>query len=681
MDYDTAEGVDSGVSEDAFADPVLTAYQTRGEQEYWIDELDAARKERSAFRERGLKTIKRYADERDVPTSGASNFNIFFANTEIKLSSLYARTPVPDIKRRFDDADDDVSRVAAILLQRNISYELECEGFDPKLKQMLFDRLVPGIGLGWLRLDQEEGAPHVDPTTGIPVPGSEITNQSAAVDYVAWDDFHWAPCRVWSECRWVARRIPMSKADVRNRFADKVDRKLLNSLSFALPTGNGPVGESMKPKHVTEATIDVLEIWDKVRGLIFWVTEGCEVPLDVQRDTNEFPDFFPTPLPPMGRFTTSNTTPIPDFALVQDQYNELDHLNNRASQLVRALQLKWVYDSSNPALRDLYTNAGELVGIPVKDWAVQVSEKGGLKNAMEFAPLDEIANTYQKLIQARDLVKQQIYEIEGIADFMRGVTNPYVTAAATQAAGAAGTSRLSVMQHEVADYIQRLLRLKAHLICKFYTPSSILERVGQLNSADQPLLGPALQLLKTVDARHFRLLVSVDSIQLPNWNQEKSERNELIQAITNLMGQLLPAVQQQPALAPLGLNLLKFGIAGYKGSKEIEGAIDAGLQQLTAVAQQPQPPKPTPEEIAAQQTQQKLQADLQKAQLEEETKRRIADQQAAIKTAELQQRDRELLLRERELDHRIAHDRAHTHIDVVDGATRHALELAQLGAA
>lgn len=669
--------IDSGVSENMI-DPVVAQFMTEGEQQHWVDELTASRKEREKFNKRGTETIKRYADEREV-LSTASHYNIFFANTEIKLSSLYARTPKPETKRRFSEPTDQVSRVAAMVLDRNVSYELECEGFDAKFKQMLFDRLVPGVGIGWARLDQDEGEHDAD-EYGQPIEGSNIKYQLADIDYVAWNDFLWAPCRVWTECRWVGRRVPMTKDAIKERFSTTADKAMLSALSFSVPTSLTSVdkGEPTAPKHSTQATVDVFEIWDKERGLIFWISESADKPLDVQQDTNEFPDFFPTPLPPMCRTTTSSTTPISDFSLVQDLYNELDGLNNRCSKLVRALQLKFVYDAENPELKALFTTASELEGVGVKSWSVMQAEKGGIRGSMEFVPLQEIADTYMKLVQARDMVKSQIMEIEGISDFLRGVQQPYVTAAASQATSAASSTRLSVMQQEVADYVQRLLRLKAHLICKFYTPKTIMGRVGTLSQADMQFVPQALQLLADEQLRHFRLEVSVDSIQQLNYNQEKADKNEAAHAITALLTQILPAAQQNPKLLPFGLEMLKWMVSDYKGAKGLEGVLNQATEQLqqAAAQQQQQPPKPTPAEMKMQAQQAQIQADMQIAQIQAQSAQAIAQMQAQIKQMSLQIDAMNAQTKAKAVDASIARDQAHTHMALVEGAHTQAMDRA-----
>jgi len=62
-----------------------------------------------------------------------------------------------------------------------------------------------------------------------------------------------------------------------------------------------------------------------------------------------------------------------------------------------------------------------------------------------------------------------------------------------------------------------------------------------------------------------------------------------------LMQALTPMMQDRPETAPLMLEMLRWGMAGFKGGKQIEGVLDQAIK----IAQQPKPPKPlTPMEQA-----------------------------------------------------------------------------------
>ena len=203
---------------------------------------------------------------------------------------------------------------------------------------------------------------------------------------------------------------------------------------------------------------------------------------------------------------------------------------------------------------------------------------------------------------------------------------------------------------------------------------------GNLNAVDQQYISPALQLLKDDQMSQFRLSVSVDSLQLPNWNTEKAERSETIQAITKMMSVILPAVQQTPQIAPLGLELIKWGVSGFKGAQSIEGVIDSGLQQLLQASQQGQgaPKQPSPDEIKAQAAMQKAQLDFQAVQTQENTKLQVAQLQAQLKQQQLAMaqmqserdnaiRERQLVMRQGELAAEVAHQQAsHVHDAAID---------------
>jgi hypothetical protein len=677
----------SGIGLDGeFQDTVLTKFQTTDQQTHWQKEIDASRREHQEFVKRGFKTIDIYGDKRD-DSSNRANYNVFFANTETKLAAMYAQTPKPDIKRRFNDPDDQASRVGSEILTRNIEFELDVYNFDGKVKQILFDRVVPGIGVGWVRYEREGGdqveqqVPHpqagqfiAHPETGEPtlvpqdatttqVATTPITHEVADIDYVSWDDFLWAPCRVWSLCRWVGRRISMSKDALEARFKGKVPDNYLSAISYAKDEGNKKVGDDRRstPKYNTEYTTDVFEIWDKEEGLIWWISESCDVPLDVREDTLEFDGFFPTPIPPLARVTTSNTIPISDYSEVQDLYRELDTLSHRTSMLSQALQIKFVYNGAFPELKDLILTTSELEGVPVKDWGL-MNEQGGLAGAIQFMPLDELVKSYTQMSAARDAVKNQINEIEGISDMFRGASTPNETTLATAQKSAFGTARISIIQSEVAAYLQGLLRLKAHLICKFYSPQTLMERAGAISQADQAFVSQALQVLKDGAMNHYKLNISVDSIQLPNWNLEKAQKTEVIGTIFQGLQQIAPLAQQQPQLVPFFAKIIKWGITGYKGAQQIEGDIDQMLQSMQQMAAQKQsaPPQPTPAQLTQQTKQAQIQSQQQIAQDTNQTRLQIAQLQASI-----DEKDLDLRAQEQELDRLKMmvgiNDDAHTH--------------------
>ena len=123
----------------------------------WLAEITAAEEELKKFRERGRRTNRRFLDERDTATASNKWFNIFYANTNILESALYAQLPKPTVERKYKDYKDDVARVAALILERCISPDLDdpLDFFDATMRHCVQDRLVPGLAQAWLRLETD----------------------------------------------------------------------------------------------------------------------------------------------------------------------------------------------------------------------------------------------------------------------------------------------------------------------------------------------------------------------------------------------------------------------------------------------------------------------------------------------------------------------------------------------
>src|SRR4029450_3712799 len=101
------------------------------------------------------------------------------------------------------------------------------------MRAAVADRFIAGLGQIWCRYDCDiestevpappdpmTGQPPVDPATGAPatVPQETLICEEAEVDFVYWADFRYSPCRRWRECRWVARRVYMTRRRLMERF-------------------------------------------------------------------------------------------------------------------------------------------------------------------------------------------------------------------------------------------------------------------------------------------------------------------------------------------------------------------------------------------------------------------------------------------------------------------------------
>jgi hypothetical protein len=381
----------------------------------------------------------------------------------------------------------------------------------------------------------------------------------------------------------------------------------------------------------------VWEIWCKTSKRVYFYSDEADEILDTKEDPFGLPNFFPTARPLFAANSTDNLIPTPDYTFVQPQYEELNVLNSRISNLISACKVVGTYDKKSKELATVLSpSTPETLMVPVDSWDA-FAQSGGIKGSTSFLPISEIAQVIQQLQSAAEIVKQQIYELTGISDIIRGQSSPYETAAAQGIKAQYASLRLQTRQTEVAEFFAELIRIKAFLMVKFYDPQRLVAKAGPMNQHDMQFVGPAIQLLKDELLANTSIEVSVDSLQLADWQQDKQEMNEAVSALANLLREAIPAAQQNPALGPMLLHIIKAQMSKYRGMREMESYIDEQLQAALAGSQQPQQDKVDPEEAKAQQAQMAQQAQ-QQAQLQQEQMK--AQAEASQKAAELQLKER-----------------------------------------
>ncbi len=617
----------------------------------WLNEIKAAKKELTPWQEQGNKVVDVFLDKRSDGEKSSHKFNLFAANISILSSALFAKIPRPDVARRFKDPQDQVGRVAANVLQRVLVTELETEGdFVHTARQVIQDRLVPGAGVAWVRYAPKVEYPAEQPLQLSNDENDElreeegasplITAESTPIEHVLWSDVLWSPCRKWEECRWVARKVYLSADELKERFGEEAAEALLaTEQEVADEQTKNRTSKENSPKHNVIDTVCVWEIWCKTSKKVYFLSENASDLLDYKDDPFGLPDFFPTAKPLLANTSTGNMIPQPDYVRIQDQYDELNVINSRISNLVKACKVAGAYDKSNAGLKNIFApNTPETVLVPVDKWEA-FAEKGGIRGGIDFVPIDQIAAVISQLQTAAERIKQQIYELTGISDIIRGASSPYETASAQNMKAQYTGLRLQTNQNELAEYFSRLLRIKAFLITKFYTPETIMQKCGQLVEADMALLPQAIDLLKNELLSNTHVEVSVDSLQLAEWGKDNQERNEAISALANLLREAIPAVRENPAMGPFFLHLIKFQLSSYKGAREIEGFIEQELQKLLVAGTEQKQDKPDPAQIQAdsqiKMKQADLQAGMEKTTAELQSKERIAQGDQALESRKL----------------------------------------------
>ena len=650
------------------------------EHQRLVTEISLYQKEVGDWETKGKKIQRRYKDNRK-PGDEKVRYNILWSNIQTLAPALYAKNPKPNIERRFKD-NDALSRVTSEVLERGVDFFVNSDKFSMCMKQAVLDRLLPGRGTSWVRYvphfrdatipggeevkaEGEEISDETDTDDEGEETPQEVSYEEVACDYVHWQDFGHNICRIWDEVYLCWRMVYLTRNELVERFGETGND---------VPLDYTPKGlkDEKTPSDLKKATI--YEMWDKQKKCAYWLHKDMEDILDEVEDPLELPDFFPCPRPLLATTANDSLIPVPDYTQYQDQAIELDELTARISSIKKALKLMGVYDSSAQGLERLLSEGIENKLVPVDQWAI-FAEKGGIAGVVDFFPLKEVSEALLALFQAREQTKNDLYEITGMADIMRGATDPDETASAQKIKGQYVNLRLRASQDEVQRFARDMVRIIGQIIAEHFSLETIKEisgmklltamekqqlqmmqqppqmqgpaqpgqapmgaqpQQGQPNQSPQPPAAPppipdeiqeqldnptweeVYALLKNDSLRTFRIDIETDSTIRADEDAEKDDRVQFLDAAGGFIQRGMMAVEQDPDLAPLMGEMLRFGVQAFRVSKPLEGAFNVAIAKMEKKASQATAqPKPNPEQMKIQADQAADQARLQ------------ADQQAA----------------------------------------------------
>lgn len=672
----------------------------QGKAAYWKAEIHACDKEMEKWRKRATEVVKRYRDEREDSMglgSHSKKYNMLWSIIRTTMPAVYGKPPKPIVVRRFTDPDN-VARVAAMILERTLEFQLANQSaFHPAIRNALQDRLLPGMGTCWVRFQQAQQSP-----TGTLDNDyyARLSGTIAAVDFIYWEDFGFIPARTWEEVPAVWRVVYMTYDQLVTRFGKEVaDNTPLDYVPARHPNASQSTNETDEPKNRVFKQAKIYEIWDKRDSKVTWISMLRDSPLDEKPDPMQFPDFFPCPKPLFATNTTGNLVPVPDYYMYQDQASEIDNLTQRLYMLTKALKVAGVYDQGSPEVGRLLTEAVDNQLIPTDQWAA-FAEKGALKGTIAFLPIQEVIEVVDRLFNIRQQLIQDIYQITGLSDIIRGASNPNETLGAQKIKAQFASVRLSDLQQELARFVTEVLQRMGHVAIHFFDDKTLVEQSSIMQSPDgqmvlqqaqqamqqrmqqamqqmqppptngggvpmaQPhmpqvpptnIVQQALQLLRKGRLVDYRIEVASDSMIEPDLEAERTARNEFITAVTQFTQQAFPAMQQMPALTPVVQALMMFGVRGYKVGRDVEGIIEAAFNELrNNPPQQPPDPKAEALKMKAQMDAQKQQADAQAKAQEQQGEFMLEQQRMSM---ELQKMREEMVLEREKAQQEAENDR------------------------
>ena len=596
--------------------------------QHWGKEMEAAERRLRKYKKQGNQVVKRYLDDREGQSgdfyeggrgNAPSKLNLFHKNISTTMAMLYGNTPQINVSREHADPDDDIARVAGLMFQRMLLADVEPSGEDLStvLKAALQDRLLPGMGLARVRYDMATmTVPGLDPQTMEPTETEVLDYEDAPIDYIHWQDARWGWGRTWKEIPWWAFRAWLTKEEVTERFGEKVAKNI--EYKNQTPEGSTKSDDQSDPDQKDNVQkAEIWEIWNKDDTRVYWFSEGADLILDMRDDPLGLDGFWPMPRPMVANPTTTMFVPKADFIMAQDLYNEIDELQSRISTITRAIKVVGVYDkSAGDSVGRMLKEGVENDLIPVDNWAM-FAEKGALDGVIDWFPVQEVVGTLQTLQQVQSVKQEQLYEITGMSDIMRGGNTDQYTAAQTQGMKAKmGSIGIQALQEEFARFASDLEALKAEVIAKHFSKETIVKQsnAGFLPEADKDKVAPALELMQSPDIK-WRVNIKPETIAMMDYAQIKNDRTEFLMSMAQFIQSAAPAAEAVPGSLPILLELMKWAMAGFKGAEYLEGTFDTAIDAAKKTPPPGQENKgPSPEETKMQIEQMKLQGQQQKQQ-------------------------------------------------------------------
>lgn len=576
---------------------------------------------------------KQLADlDRLANTTRDREFQMFWANMEVVKPTLYAHPPVPVVTVRFKDRKP-LPREAAELLERCSITNFAREDIDSTMKLVRDDLAVCSRGVSWCWYEVDEK-----------------NEQRARIAHVDRKDFLHEPARYWHENGWVARGSWMTRKEARKRFS-KYSGKAYATAEYAKrKDADGEAEYSEKARF--------WELWSKVEQRIVWVSPNVDTVLDeaTPDEMLTLDDFFPCPKPAYGTIKKGTQKPIPDFLLYKDQLEEINELTARISALSEALRLKGFYAAGAEDISDsietaLKSTDNRALLIPVSSTAAFGGK--GLADAVVWLPLEMVANTITSLVNLRRQLIEDVYQITGLSDIMRGATDPKETLGAQQLKSQYGSIRIRERQAELVRLACDLTRIQCEIMSENFSPETLaamsqselptvaalqeqvngvhkqmIELQAQVKMAtenpqvaamaqQQPeqaqqiaqqaqqqmqayqgqiqelqntvTLEAVVELLRDQRLRPFILDIETDSTIQPDEDAAKQRATEFATAVGGFIGQAFPMVQAEPQLAPFVGEMLKFVSNPFRAGRALEGTIDELVEKMKQFASQPKP--------------------------------------------------------------------------------------------
>lgn len=441
---------DNQAYEQADFDPSIDKESSKA----WLNLIEDAEKALKDWQDKSDNIDKRFADlARLANVTRDREFQLFWANIQVLGPSVYSRPPVPVVVPRFRDRRA-VPRTASELLERCATVAFEKDGIDATMRLIRDDMIRLARGCAWVRYEDKEKH------------GKKI--EKVCIEHVDRRDWLCSPARKWQEVDWVARRAWMSPDEMEKRFEGEAWK---NAAFENIDRDRQDRGNRDPIKKA-----GVWEIWSKSEDCVVWVTPGVEEVLERGEPHLDLEGFFPCPRPAYSTVQPDSLVPVPDYVYYKDQIEEINELTARIADLSDAVRLKGFYQSGGEIGAAVETamkqTDNKAILIPVSNWAAFGSNNG---DPIIWLPLEMIANTITGLVELRRQLIDDVYQITGLSDIMRGQSDASETLGAQELKSQYGSVRVRDRQFELIRLALDLTRISCEIMGENFDQKTLVD--------------------------------------------------------------------------------------------------------------------------------------------------------------------------------------------------------------
>ena len=382
-------------------------------------------------------------------------FQMFWANMEVLKPSIYAKAPIPVVVPKFKDQRP-LHLAASELMERCCVVSFDIARINELMLLVRDDVVLYGRGVAWVRYEDGDKDSYYD-------------YEKICVDHKNRRDFLHSLSRSWREVTWVAAASYLTREQARDRFR-KYSGYAYQEAEYKVDRDAEQIGGTDNRERAK-----FWEIWHKETRRVVWVAQGVEDILDEDEPHLQLEGYFPCPKPAYATVQPGSLIPVPEVLQYRDQLDEVNDLTGRIHALSQALTAKGFYPAGGGELAEaietaIKINTPGVVMVPISNWAAF----GGSKETIIWMPIDEIAATVTQLVTIRKQVIDDIYQITGLSDIMRGATDARETLGAQQLKTQFGSTRIRDKQQELVRIARDLVGISSEIITEVFKPETMI---------------------------------------------------------------------------------------------------------------------------------------------------------------------------------------------------------------